>query len=57
MTRKKYLMLSACLAVIYGVARLTDLDLGGFGTGLLMIAAVFGVVGIAVKKTGTDEPT
>jgi hypothetical protein len=46
MTRSKYLMLSAVMVGIYAIAQLTDLDLGGFGIGLLIIAAGFGVAGL-----------
>ena len=46
MTRSKYLMLSAVMVGMYAIAQLTDLDLGGFGIGLLIIAAGFGVAGL-----------
>ncbi|MBO6642792.1 MAG: hypothetical protein JJ947_11175 [Altererythrobacter sp.] len=46
MTRSNYLMLSAVMIGMYAIAQLTDLDLGGFGIGLLIIAAGFGVAGL-----------
>ena len=44
MTRGKYTLLAGAFLVFYLGALVTDLDLGGFGVGLLIIAAVFGLM-------------
>ncbi|WP_198507674.1 hypothetical protein [Qipengyuania seohaensis] len=46
MTRAKYTVLAGVFLVLYLGARVTDLDLGGFGLGLLFIAAVFGLMAV-----------
>lgn len=55
MTRARYLLLSAAMLGMWGIFRLTDLDLGAFGSVLLISAAVFGIVGLARDSSGNDE--
>ena len=46
MNRKTYAVSALAVLVIYLASRVTDLDLGGFGTGLLIMAAIFGLMAI-----------
>jgi hypothetical protein len=51
MSRTKYLPAAGALLLIYGLAKLTDLDLGGFGVGILLGAAVFAIMALATPSS------
>ena len=56
MTRGKYALLAGAFFVFYLGALVTDLDLGGFGVGLLVIAAVFGLMAVVTPtEKGSDN--
>ena len=55
MGRVNFLVLSAAMLLIYGLAYLTDLDLGGFGLVLPFSAVVFAITGLAIGKSGDDK--
>jgi len=52
-SKVKNFQLAVALLFIYGVAWVTDLDLGGFGNALLMGAIVFGI--LALAKAGEKD--
>jgi len=55
-TRGKYTLLAGAFLVFYLGALVTDLDLGGFGVGLLIIAAVFGLMAVVTPtEKGSDN--
>ena len=54
MSKVKNFQLAVALLFIYGVAWVTDLDLGGFGNAFLMGAVVFGILALA-KAGERDE--
>ena len=55
MTRGKYTLLAGAFLVFYLGARVTDLDLGGFGIGLLIIAAVFGLMAVVNPNNKSSD--
>lgn len=50
MTRSKYAILAGVVLCIYLGSRLTGLDLGGFGAGLMLVAIVFAFLAIVVPS-------
>jgi hypothetical protein len=49
-TRGKYALLASAMLVLFLAAKVTDLDLGGFGIGLLILAAVFGLLAVVTPS-------
>ena len=55
MTRGKYTLLAGAILVIYLGARRLDLELGSFGVGLLIVAAVFGLLAIVNSNNVSSD--